>query len=169
MYKLLWILPILFILQAFGDKSMDKKDERRAIAERYFQGVFGCDLSVIDELAGEDILVSYPVFEAILNTYTNKGRDAVREFHEGFCKRWTDTKTTVHESIAEGNAVVLVWSFSGRNVSSIQRGDPDDKQIQTWGGISVYHFDESDKIVAEFGEESHPGPYKRLAMAGISQ
>jgi ketosteroid isomerase-like protein len=165
MYVFVLVFSVLSLL-SIPDKDLeDKAQERKALAERYFQGIYECDLSVIDELADENIVVSYPIFETLINTPTNQGRESVKNFHAGFCKRWTDTQLTIHESVAEGNKVVLIWSFRARNMASYQRGDPDDKQIQSWGGISVFHFNESDKIVAEFGEESQPGPYRRLEIA----
>lgn len=165
MYLIVLLLSVLSLLNVPDRAYDDKAQERKALAERYFQGIYECNLSVIDELADENIVVSYPIFETLINTPTNQGREAVKNFHSGFCKRWTDTKLTIHESVAEGNKVVLIWSFKARNMASYQRGDPDDKQIQSWGGISVFHFNESDKIVAEFGEESQPGPYRRLEIA----
>ena len=32
----------------------------------------------------------------------------------------------------------------------------------SWGGITLFHFNESGKIIAEIGEESSPGPFERL-------
>jgi ketosteroid isomerase-like protein len=166
MYLYILLFPVLSTL-TFAEKNFeDKAQQRKALAERYFQGIYQCDLSVIDELVDENVIVSYPIFETLINTPTNQGREAVKDFHSSFCKRWTDPQLTIHESIAEGDKVVLIWSFKARNKASLQRGDPDDKQIQSWGGITVLHFDESNKIVAEFGEESQPGPYGRLKIIG---
>lgn len=35
-------------------------------------------------------------------------------------------------------------------------------KVYSWGGITVFNFDESGKIIEEIGEESSPGPWARL-------
>jgi hypothetical protein len=35
-------------------------------------------------------------------------------------------------------------------------------QEQRWGGMTLFRFDASNKIIEEIGEESSPGPFGRL-------
>jgi hypothetical protein len=143
--------------------------EHKALAERFFRGVYGCDPSVVDDLAGDDIVVSYPVFEKLFNTPAIRGREAVKEFAIGFCKRWTDAQIIIHETVAEEDRVILIWSFRARNVGSGQQGKPSTYQEHSWGGITLYRFDEFGKIVAEIGEESEPGPIERITVMGSTR
>jgi hypothetical protein len=39
----------------------------------------------------------------------------------------------------------------------------------SWGGITLYRFDEEGKIVAEIGEESAPGPLERVGDVGAPE
>ena len=66
-----------------------------------------------------------------------------------FCQRWTDAQISIHDTVAEGDRVVFLWSFQARPV-----GAPDTDPPSGWGGITLFRFDEAGKIVAEVGEES---------------
>jgi uncharacterized protein (TIGR02246 family) len=131
--------------------------------ERFMRGVYGCDPSVVDELAADSVVLSYPIFEQLYHTPALRGRQAVRRFAEGFCSRWKDGRFTFHESLADGDDVVLVWSFRARFVGPASPGGPAPGEEQAWGGITLYRFDDSGKITAEIGEESTPGPMARIA------
>jgi hypothetical protein len=130
-------------------------------AELFFRGVYGGDPSIVDKLASDGIIVSYPIFERLFNTKAIHGQKAVKDFATGFSKRWADIKIIIHESVTENNKVVLIWSFEGRNVGSVQEGEVPTNQRQRWGGITFYRFDDNGKIISEIGEESIPGPFER--------
>lgn len=136
--------------------------ERKAIAERFFRGVYACDPTVVDDLASDDIVLSYPIFEKLFDVSAIRGRKAVKDFATGFCERWEDARVTVHEAVAEGDLVVLVWSFRARNVGSARPDVEPTNKEHSWGGITLYRFDEDGKIAAEIGEESAPGPLGRV-------
>ena len=165
MRKWMFIPVILLLLNACGDTNSGLEAERKAVAERFFTGIYGCDPSVVDNLAGDSVLLSYPILEQLYGTQTIRGREAVRDFATRFCSRWSDARFTFHEAIAEGDNVVLVWSFRARFVGSgtNRPGEPPVNQEQSWGGITLFRFDGAGKIVAEIGEESTPGPVERLA------
>lgn len=166
MRKWLFVAPFLLLLNACGNTDGGMEAERKALAERFFRGVYGCGPSVVDDLASDSVIVSYPIFQQLYNTSAFRGRAAVRDFAERFCGRWADAQFTFHEAVAERDRVVLLWSFSARFVGSEtgQPGQPPVNQEQSWGGITLYRFDGAGKIVAEIGEESAPGPVERLAV-----
>jgi hypothetical protein len=128
MYK--YLIPIIILLNACSNnKNENMEVKHKTLAERYFRGVYSCELSVIDELASEDIIVSYPIFEKILNKRSIQGRQAVRDFNAAFCKRWSDMHITIHEIIAENNQAVLIWSYRAKNIgSAIQGQEPSNKE-----------------------------------------
>ncbi len=157
------ICSMLFLVTACSTPRLDLGVEYKAKAEQFFRGVYGCNASAIDELASDDIALSYPIFQQIYNTPTIRGLEAVKNFSKRFCSRWADAKITIHDSIAENNQVMLLWSFQARNVGAIGGNDAPTNEVHGWGGISYFHFDESGKIVSEVGEESDPGPHARQA------
>jgi len=138
---------------------MNNKYKMRA--EQFLRGVYGGDPSVVDNLAAEEMVISYPVFKKIYGTYSICGREAVKKFAIQFAKRFTEGQVTLHELIAERNCVIIVWSFCARDTASAGQNSGSN-DFQSWGGITLYRFDDSGKIVLEVGEESEPGPFGRL-------
>jgi hypothetical protein len=139
------------------------EEERKALAERFLRGVYGGDPTVVDDLAAEDVVSSYPVFERLFGTPCIRGRAALKEFATGFGQRWADGQITIHEAVAAGDSVVLVWEFRARRVAAASEEPPPTDQVHHWGGITFFRFNASGKIVLELGEESAPGPVARVA------
>jgi len=164
MHKYLWATLAVLVLCFLWFANSNAETSRKDLAERFFRGVYACDPSVVDELACDDVFLSYPIFEKLFGVSTIRGGDAVEEFAVGFCERWADPQIVIHDAMAEGNKVVLVWSFRGRNVGSADEDRPATNKEHRWGGITLYHFDAEGKITAEIGEESEPGPFERSAM-----
>ena len=64
--------------------------DRKIVAARLFRGVFGGDPSVVDKLASEGTVSTYPVFDRLFNTPDIRGREAYKSFAIGFGNRWVD-------------------------------------------------------------------------------
>ncbi len=161
MRKFVWIVPVLIAITFGVTRPASTEADRKALAEEFFRGVYGCDPSVVDQLAGDDVVISYPIFETLFDRPGIRGRDAVRGFATNFCKKWTNAQVTIHDSVSEGDKVVLVWGFKARNTG--------DGKEHEWGGLSLFRLDESGKIVAEMGLESTPGPFERMALVGAAK
>ncbi len=156
----LGVLCALFTICSSAFAAGDP-DELKVRAERFFRGVYAGDPSIVNELASEEILISYPIFEKIFDKNALRGRDDVRSFATGFRSRWSDAQVSIHESLVDENKVVLIWSFQARRVDPAQP-HKSPSELQSWGGISFFRFDNAGKIVEEIGEESEPGPFGRL-------
>ena len=137
--------------------AAESGDPHVAVAERYVRGLYGCQPEVVRELGAADITVSYPIFQKLFGKPALAGQEAVTAFAEHFCHKWAEPEFVVHESIADGDKVVLVWSFSARDTET--QGAP----RSFWGGMSLIRFDGDGRISEEVGEESEPGPMERLA------
>lgn len=131
---------------------------RTGVAERWSRALYACDLDVVRELASPDVVVTYPIFEKLFGEKAFRGVDAVTRFSSGFCQRWAEPEFTVHRRLSDGDAVVLVWSFSARRTGA-------EGARTSWGGLSLFIFDEEGRILAEVGEESAPGPMARWEEA----
>jgi PBP1b-binding outer membrane lipoprotein LpoB len=57
------IAILLLLLIGCSSERVGTDSERKAVAERFFRGVYGGNPTVVDELAGPDIVVSYPIFQ----------------------------------------------------------------------------------------------------------
>lgn len=157
------LLAAMFLLPAScSSNDNEENPDRRVLAEKFLRGVYGGKPDVVDELAAEDILISYPIFQEIFGRPAIRGREAAMNFATSFSQRWVKPEITIHEAISEGQSVVLIWSISAVDAGAAVDGEAAGTSRQYWGGISVYRFDESGKIKVEFGEESTPGPGARL-------
>jgi ketosteroid isomerase-like protein len=161
------VLIVAFVLLASASMAfgVDLNSERVATAEEYFRGIYGGDPGVVDKLASEDIVVSYPILQSVVGTPAIRGRDAVKALVARFGKKWTDPHYEFHETVCEGNRVVLLWSFHARSLADTPPGQAKSDDDYSWGGITLIRFDESGKISAEIGEESNPGPFERVHAA----
>lgn len=144
------------------ETSKDSIQEHKRIAEQLFRSVYGGNYTEIDSLIGDDIEASYPIFEQIFGSKTIRGREAYKNFTIGFNKRWTDAQITIHETIAEDKSIVLVWSFKAIRIQTEQDSSRVERQKYSWNGFTLYHFNESGKIISETGEESSPEPIENL-------
>jgi SnoaL-like domain len=151
------LIVIALLLGSCGNPGADVASQRKAAAERYFRGIYECDSSVVDELAADSIVVSYPVFQTLLGKPALRGRQAVKDFSGHFCKRWIGGDATVYDVVYEDDSAVLMWSFRAKD------GTSPTAEESAWGGITLIRFNTKGKIVAEVGEESTPGPAARLA------
>ena len=169
MHKYLLITILLFLLVSCNSNKSSEAKDYKARAERFFREEYGINPSVVDELAAEDIVVSYPSYKRFFGTSNIRGRKAVKKLSTGFSSRWKETQITFNESIAEGNAVALVWSFKGRNVGSPLPDMKPTNKIESWGGITIYRFNKDGKIKAEYGLENEPGPIELMQIDDSTQ
>ncbi len=158
---LIGISFILLLASCKEDHNTNK--QHKDLAVQFFRDVYGGESSKTDSMISDDIVVSYPIFEQIYGKKAIRGRKAFQNFTKHFAETWKDARITIHDTIAEGNQVVVLWSFSGRKVNAGPQLDSTSGQQQNWGGITLYRFNESGKITAEIGEESFPGPFERWA------
>lgn len=155
-----WIVGTTLVLLACGDPPLRSEADLRPSAERFFNGVFGCDPALIEAVGAEEVVVSYPIFESLFGTSSIRGREAVLRFSAGFCSRWSRPVITIHEVLQDGDRVVLVWEFSATPSAAVST--PRSTVSESWGGISFFRFDADGRVIEELGEESTPGPVARL-------
>jgi ketosteroid isomerase-like protein len=132
---LLFLILLTVVGSATGNASPDGPNttgELKARAERFLRRTVDGDLSVVDDLASDNIVVSYEIFETLYKKTIIRGHEDFKKHVERFGNKWTDAKLTIDESLVDGNKVVLIWSFQARPVDG--DGKPSDPQY--WGGIS---------------------------------
>jgi steroid delta-isomerase-like uncharacterized protein len=113
---------------------------------------------VVDELAGADLVVSYPVLPA-----PARGREAFKQLLTQFHAAFPDIQFTVEDSIAEGDRVVVRWTARGTHRGDLL-GIPATGKPVSWTRISVYRILDG-KIVEERGEEDALGLLRQLGMS----
>jgi len=138
------------------------------LAEQLFHSVYSGNLEKIDSLVSDDMVASYPIFEQLFGTKAIRGREAYKKYATHFNQGWTDEQITINEAVSEDKNVVLVWSFSALRTETAPDSSVVAGKKYSWGGITLFHFNEQGKINLETGEESSPGPIERLKPDTIS-
>jgi hypothetical protein len=164
MRRLFLIVPALIPIFGCATNSSVADAKREDAAIEFLRGIYTGDSSVVDRLAAPGIVVSYPIFDEIFGEPSIVGREAVRDFAEGFGKRWISGEVIIHDVIIRGDTAVVVWGFRARKAAS-DGGGQSTLVERAWGGITLYRFDGEDRIVFEIGEESTPGPAARIPDA----
>ncbi|PIV21003.1 MAG: hypothetical protein COZ69_11810 [Deltaproteobacteria bacterium CG_4_8_14_3_um_filter_45_9] len=131
-------------------------EKNKAIARRYNQIWSKGDLSIIDELASPEITVYFPAMPKVI-----KGIAALKEYFRRYPSLFGDGDIKVEEEIAEGDKVVLRWSFSFTHLGAL--GIPATGKRLKWTGISIYHI-VGDKVADERGEEDYYGAFRDLGL-----
>ena len=153
------VVSLLILVVACSASDTPAPSELGGTAQSFFRSVYGCTPEGLDAIANPDVALSYPIFRTLYDTNVIRGLEAVTEFSRSFCRRWANPSISIGEVIGDGDRVVLVWSFSATDQMA---QEPSEARL-SWGGISVFDFDEAGRVLEEFGEESSPGPTARLA------
>ena len=113
-------------------------EENKAIARRWNEEIWNQgNLDVVDELLAPDFVFNYPIAGA------TPDREGYKQTVTGWSSSCTDVRSVTEEIVAEGDKVVLRWSWYG-----VQEGE--EMKVT---GISILHI-VGGKIVEEWSESS---------------
>jgi len=134
--------------------------EKNKTIARHFVQIWGKgDLSLIDELASPEITMYYPAFPRVVNGITG----LKKFFTVGIPSIFGDRDVQVDEVIAEGEKVVLRWSFSLTHKGEWPQGTPATGKRLKWTGITIYRI-VNGRVVDEKGEEDYFGAFRQLGI-----
>ncbi len=136
--------------------------ENKAIAKRFVQLWGKGSFDIIDELAAPSIFVRYPAFPQGI-----QGSQVFKKVIMGFRSAFPDSALDIEDEIAEGDKVVIRWSFSGTHQGNILGIQPSGKKVK-WTGVSIYRIKEG-KVVEEIGEEDFLSFLKQIGVIGQFQ
>ncbi len=110
--------------------STSSLEENKALAERFHMEIFQQGkLSVADEILSRDFLAHFagnpPEWE--------KGAEGTKKAATAYRTAFPDMRLTHHESIAEGDKVVIYWSASGTQKGELAGVPPSGKQMNVKG------------------------------------
>jgi hypothetical protein len=95
---------------------MSKESDNKAIVGRWFANFWGktCDLSIVDELAGPDMLLQYSLHGP------RRGREDIKTFMTGFREAFPNLNFWgAGDLAAEGDYVVGRWEGGGTNTGPV--------------------------------------------------
>jgi steroid delta-isomerase-like uncharacterized protein len=115
-------------------------EQNKTIVRRYFEELWNeNNLAVIDE-----ILASEVVGHAAGQTF--RGTDAFRQRSKGLRSIYSDVTFTMEDQIADGDKVVILWTFRGKHVGDYMGAKPTGKQV-TATGMNLFRL--ADGKIAE--------------------
>ncbi len=83
----------------------------------------------------EEIVFHRPPFPPV------RGKEANRQSDEGMLTAFSDTKSTVHEVVAEGHTVTAHWTWQAIHTGNLPNlGVPATGKCIKFSGCSIYHF-----------------------------
>jgi len=132
-------------------------ENNKAIARRFIQVWGDGNLDIVDELAAPALVVRYPTIPDVI-----QGSREFRHVLAGFRSAFPDSSLRVEDEIAEGEKVVVRWSFSGTHKGSLL-GVPATGKKVTWTGITIYRIVDG-KVVEEQGEEDFLGLFRQVGL-----
>jgi len=131
--------------------------ENKNIARRFIQIWGNGSLDVIEELGDPGISVQYPVSPQVI-----QGAQMFRQVMQGWRSAFPDSDLVVEEAIAEGDKVMIRWSFSGTHQGRLLGIVPTGKKVK-WTGITIYRI-MNGKVIEERGEEDFLGFFRQIGL-----
>jgi steroid delta-isomerase-like uncharacterized protein len=137
---------------------MSTIDTNKAVARRYIEAFWnGNDPSIIAEIAAEDV-IGHPA-----PGQTLQGRERLERRHTALRQVYGDIRFVVEDLIAEGDKVLLRWSFTGNQIGPIMGAEPTGKQISV-GGMNLFQLT-GGKIVEFWVNADDLGELQQLGLA----
>ncbi len=69
------------------------------------------------------------------------GKEANRQSDEGMLSAFTETQSTIHELVVEGETVIAHWTWQGTHTGALPTlGVPATGRQVQFSGCSIYHF-----------------------------
>jgi steroid delta-isomerase-like uncharacterized protein len=117
----------------------------KAIVRRFVEAWNADAQHIVDDLAAPDLVVSYTHWSA-----PAQGPEAFKEILTQSYAVFPDMRIQVHDVLAEGNRVMVRWSFTGTHQQGEMFGKPPTGKPVDVPGISIYRI-AGDKVLEESG------------------
>jgi steroid delta-isomerase-like uncharacterized protein len=131
--------------------------ENKQIVRRFIQVWGKGPVSIVDELADPNIVVSYPLMPAPARG-PEEFKGVLQLVHAAF----PDLEVQVHDEIAEGDRVAVRWTLRGTQRGELL-GIPSMNKHVAWDGITLFRLANS-KVIEERGEEDALGFMQQLGV-----
>jgi predicted ester cyclase len=113
---------------------MSTIETNKIVARRYLEEFWnGDDPAMIAEIAVADV-IGHP-----MPGQTLQGCDILVQRHVGLRRIYGNPRFVVEDLIAEGDKVLLRWSFTGKHIGPIMGAAPTGKEISV-GGMNLFQL-----------------------------
>jgi steroid delta-isomerase-like uncharacterized protein len=132
-------------------------DFNKAIAREFLQIWGNGSLDIIDRLADPSITVNYPIMQMVV-----KNSKLFKQVMVNFRAAFPDAQIQIDEVFAEGDKVVIRWTFTGTHKGRLLHFPVSNKKV-TWTGITIYQI-ANGKVIREQGEENFLGFLQQIGV-----
>ena len=102
------------------------------------------DLDEVYLLYADEIVFHRPPFPPVVGKEVNRIGD------EGMLSAFTETRSTIHELVVEGDTAMARWTWQGEHTGTLPTlGIPATDKLVQFSGCSIYHFRDG-KIVEQW-------------------
>ena len=135
-------------------------EENKAIARRWNEEIWSQgNLATIDELLAPDFTFNYPT------TGAAPDREGYKQTVADWSAPCSDVQSITEEAVAEGDKVVVRWTWSGTHTGDYMGVAPTGKRL-TITGVSILRI-VGGKIVEEWGEMDNLGLMGQLGLVSL--
>jgi steroid delta-isomerase-like uncharacterized protein len=164
----LFSMFILFFILGCQDKQMKSEfadlktkaqteQQNKIVVEKYFAGWNSKDLKVLDEIADPQFGMYNPsISQKPMNSEQTKA------WAESIFKSFPDVKYDIKEILADGDKVIIWWTFTGTHQGDIWNLPATGKKV-TNSAIEIYKLKDG-KILEERTEIDGMSFYQQLGM-----
>ena len=153
------MLVILLVVLTACSSSGQQSDleTNKALARRFFEEVASQhNPDLVDELFSEDYVLHDPGNPMV------QDRETFKQFLTGHYAAFPDAKWTVEDVVAEGDRVVVRWTFTGTHQGELLGIPPTGKQV-SMSGITIYRVADG-KIAEEWAVSDIMGFMQQLGV-----
>ena len=137
-------------------------DENKTIARRWNEEIWSKgNLAAIDELLSSDFVFNYPSDRA------SPDREGYKRTVTELRGPYSDIQCNTEEVVAEGDKVVVRWTWSGTHTGEVWGATATGKKL-TITGISILHIADG-KIAEEWSEMDNLGLMGQLGLLPSSE
>ena len=130
-----------------------------ALAQRFHRDIFQAgNLAVADEILAPNFVMHAPGFP----TELTHGPEGMKRLATATRTAFPDLQTTDEDTIAQGDKVVIRWTFRATHQGEFQGIPPTGKQV-TFGGIDIFRV-AGGKLVELWAEADNLGLLQQLGV-----
>ena len=119
---------------------MTSLEANKRLARLYFEAAQTGDLAVFDDIIADDFTVHaiHGKYSAVISpTGDERGPARLKQFAAEWNTIWRDAQVSIDEIVAEGDRVIVQWTFSGTQRGEFLGIPPTNKRV-TYSGFNIF-------------------------------
>ena len=140
-------------------------EENKRLARLYFETTQTGNVDVFDEIMADDFTVHaiHGKYSVVINADDDeRGPAAFKKFAVAWRETYPDGQVTLDEIVAEGERVIVLWTFSGTQRGAFLGIPPTHKHV-TFSGFNIFRI-ENGKLAEAWDMMDRLGQWQQLGV-----